>query len=106
VFRDLQHPDVSLSDWTTFRREVSPFLVEKVLDRGAYIPAWFVPLARGVAVASPHLMARTGYRPGARRTRGWHKSHCDVFWKNIGEDQLVVRAQGQRSVWVIERNGY
>jgi hypothetical protein len=89
MFRDEQHPDVSLSDWEAFRKEFSPYLIEEVLDRSQLkLPDRFVPLARGVAIPSPYLLGRAGYRPGSRRPPGWCKPHCDVLWKDIGPDSL------------------
>jgi hypothetical protein len=41
------------------------------------------PPARGIAIPSPHLLSRAGYRPGSRRAKGWYKHHCDVFCKDL-----------------------
>ena len=76
------HPHIPLSGWQTFRKEFSPYLIKEVIDRSEIkLPDWFVPLARGVAIASDHLLHRAGYRPGSYRPRGWRKTECDVFIK-------------------------
>jgi hypothetical protein len=104
MFSEEGHPDVALSDWETFRREFSPYLVEEVVDRTEIeLPEWYVPLARGAAVPSSFLLQRAGYRAGSHRARGWCKPHYDLLWKDIGPDSLVVR--GGKPLWQIERNG-
>jgi hypothetical protein len=106
MFKEDGHPDVPLSDWTTFKRDYSPFRIEEVIDRSQIkLPDRIVPLARGIAVASPHLLKRAGYRPSSRRPRGWYKRHCDVFCKAIGSDCLIVRGYHGHHLWHIERNG-
>lgn len=106
MFHDHQHPDVSPSHWEAFRKEVSPYVIETVLDRREVnVPAWFVPLARGTAIPSAHLLYLSGYRPGAYRKRGWRKPHCDVLYKDVGRDNLVVRGYRGQPLWWIERNG-
>jgi hypothetical protein len=94
MFRDEQHPDVSLSDWDAFCTGASPYLIEQVLDRGAAgLPSWFLPLARGAAIPSPYLLRRAGYRPGSPCARGWLKpkrkpSREEVFkspWQELSD---------------------
>jgi hypothetical protein len=95
MVHDACHPDVPLSDWEAFRNEASPYLIERVLDRSeTRLPRWFLPLARGAAIASPYLLARAGYRPGSYRAPGWRKpkrkpSHEEVF-KDLGRECLIV----------------
>ena len=102
MFREDGHPDVPLSDWETFRREVSPYQIDEVLDRSqTKLPDRIVPLARGIAIASRHLLSRAGYRPGSRRPRGWYKCHDGAYRK----DDLTVRGYNESSLWHIERNG-
>jgi hypothetical protein len=103
MVRDECHPDVSLSDWNAFSTD-SPYLIEQVLDRGAAgLPSWFLPLARGAAIPSPHLLRKAGYHPGSPRARGWSKpkrkpSREEVF-KDLGENCLIIfRCE---SVWRI-----
>jgi len=106
MFRDERHPDVSLSDWTTFRREFSSYLIEEVIDRNAIkLLDRFLPLARGIAIPSSYLLNKAGYRIGSHRARGWCKPHCDVLWKDIGPDSLVVRGYCGQPLWAVERNG-
>jgi hypothetical protein len=106
MFHEDDHPDITLSDWTAFQREFSRYLIEEVIDRSKIkLPDRFVPLARGVAIPSPHLLGRSGYRPGSRRPPGWCKPHCDVLWKDIGPDSLIVRGYQGQPLWQVERNG-
>jgi hypothetical protein len=106
MFRDEGHPDVSLSDWKTFQREFSPYLIEEVVARSSIkLPDWFMPLARGIAIPSSYLLGRAGYRSGSYRASGWSKPHCDVLSKDIGPDSLIVRGYCGQPFWQIERNG-
>jgi hypothetical protein len=106
MFRDEGHPDAPLSDWTAFKNEFSPYQIEEVIDRSAIkLLDQFLPLAHGVAIASPYLLRRAGYRTGSPRARGWCKPHCDVLWKDIGPDSLIVRGYCGQPLWSVERNG-
>jgi hypothetical protein len=106
MFRDQGHPDVTLSDWETFRKEFSPYLIEEVIDRSDIkLPDRFFPLARGVTTPSSYLLRKAGYHLGSRRPSGWCKPHCDVLWKDIGADSLIVRGYSHHTLWQVERNG-
>jgi hypothetical protein len=106
MFHENGHPDVPLSDWKTFRNEFSPYLIEEVIDRSQIKqPDRFLPLARGIAIPSPYLLSKAGYRPGAYRAPGWCKPHCDVLWKDIDADSLIVRGYHGHPFWQVERNG-
>jgi hypothetical protein len=107
MFRDEQHPDVSLSDWTAFQRGFSPYLCEAVMDRYEIsVPKWFVPLARGVAIASPALLRRAGYLPGMHRHRGWHEMLTGILKRDIDLDShLTVRNLLGGGLWTIEHWG-
>jgi hypothetical protein len=107
---DVGHPSVPMSDWQTFRKEFSPLLIGEVIDRSEIkLPDWFVPLARGVAIASDTLLRKAAYRHGSYRPRGWHKTHCDVFIKRTVADKdknfaaLTVRQYANQRWWSIER---
>jgi hypothetical protein len=104
MFRDEQHPDVSLSDWNAFQRWGSPFLIENFLDRSsANLADWFVPLARGAATPSKYLLRRAGYGRNWRRPPGWVKARDGSLYKDFGQDLLVV--EGGPPLWRIEREG-
>ena len=61
MFYDADHPDVSLSDWQTFVRECPSDLIAELIDRSEIgLPDWFVPLARGVGIASDALTSQSG----------------------------------------------
>jgi hypothetical protein len=107
MVHDECHPDVSLSDWEAFRKEVSPHLIEKVLDRTqVQLPYWYLPLARGAAIPSSYLLRRAGHRPGSYRARGWFKpkrppSREEVY-KDFGDDRLLILRC--KPFWWIARN--
>jgi hypothetical protein len=109
VFYDPDHPDVSLREWETFRKEFPRHLIAEVIDRSdAKLPDWLVPFARGVAIASDDLLRDVGYRPGMYRPRGWRKSilYWDVLMWDIFPDRsqyLVVRQCFVRGLWMVER---
>jgi hypothetical protein len=107
---EVGHPDVPLADWQAFRKECWPINIKEVIDRSEIkLPDWFVPLARGVAIASDRLLHRAGYRAASRDPRGWRKSECDVFIKPFVADKdinfatLAVRQYANQSWWTIER---
>jgi hypothetical protein len=61
MFYDADHPDVSLSDWQTFVRECPSDLIAELIDWSEIgLPDWFVPLARGVGIASDALTSQSG----------------------------------------------
>ncbi len=70
------HPNVTLSDWQAFvawqKSRVSPSPIEEVVDRNetGCLPDWFVPLARGIAIASDDLLREAGHHHGMYRPRG------------------------------------
>ncbi len=92
MFSDEQHPDVSLSDWEAFQKWVSPYPMERVVNRSDIaLPDWYGPLARGAAFPSSSLLRVAGYRPGAHRPRGWLKAKEEVF-KDLGRKCLIVQS--------------
>jgi hypothetical protein len=95
---------ITLADWHTFRKQFSPYLFEAIIDRiKINMAEWFVPLARGVAIASPYLLGSAGYRPGMYRPRHWRKNSCNVYQHDIGhENILLVRRTGSLDLWSIE----
>src|SRR5262245_50594866 len=70
--RILHHPDVPLSRWQAFRESSFSMAIKEVIDRDKIgMQPGFVPLARGVAVASNHLLQRAGYDPNTCRLSGF-----------------------------------
>lgn len=62
-----EHPDVALSYWRAFANS-PPFHIDQVIDRHECgLPDWFVPLARGAAIADDVLLLK------AQRSRGIYK---------------------------------
>src|SRR5277367_4715098 len=109
------HPIVPLSDWEAFkawetsRGEYSRARFDEVIDRNeAKLPDWFVPLARGIAIASDALLRQIGHRPGMRRPRGWFEANDDCFKRLIGwpgAGSLFVRECEETKLWTVERLG-
>jgi hypothetical protein len=103
------HSDTTLSAWEEFRRWVLPSLsgwpsmIEEVIDRDELgLPPWFLPLARGGAVASDLLLQRTGYHTGSHRPPGWKQLYPDVFVKYTASNKLMVR-RAKKHLWTVER---
>lgn len=109
------HPDVMLSDWQSawqkYLKEFAPHLVDEVIDRheAGCLPDWFVPLARGVVIASDELLRHAGHCHGMHRPRGWREVDPDCYSQVIGDkgvrwpDVLVVRRCDKHEWWMIER---
>jgi hypothetical protein len=111
MFNNADHPHVTLSDWQAFKvAEVARrSVVAEVIDRdGVYcLPEWFVPLARGVAIASDALLQRAGR--GRKYPHGWRKidPHCcrqltggeGAHWPDL----LIVRECDKHDWWAIQR---
>lgn len=102
-FGDPEHPDTTPADWKTFRRQFSPFLIDAVVDRSATnFPDSFVPLARGVAIASSALLRQAGYRPGM--------GVCPTAQVSITPDECILEIDGDNramvrrcgSFWTVE----
>ena len=107
------HPNVSLSDWQAFiATETSRrSLIGEVVDRSecGCLPDWFVPLARGVAIASDALLRQAGHHDGMHRPRGWREVDRHCYRQLLGgegpswPDVLVVRRCDKHEWWAIER---
>jgi hypothetical protein len=79
MFCDVDHREVPLSDWQTFVKEFPPDLISEVIDRSKLgLPPWFVPFARGVAIASHALLREARHRLGMHRPPGWQCRHVSV----------------------------
>jgi hypothetical protein len=97
------HPDVALSDWETFRKEFSPFLIEQVLDRkDVRAPDWQLPLARGYAIASRLLLQRAANQSGTDISRGWRQGKM-YFVRETGPNKLIVVQFYNQDLWAITR---
>ena len=105
---DTGHGDVPLADWQQFLKAFSPFVIDKVIDRSkTKLPDWFVPLARGVAIASNSLLCKARHIPGMYGPHGWRQSDCDVFELDVGPNGFVdstrLYVRGCGHLWSIER---
>jgi hypothetical protein len=109
MFYDVDHPNVSLSEWQTFLKEPPPHLIGEVIDRSKLgLPWWFVPFARGIAIASNALLREAGHRLGMHRPRGWLNYNVDMFrwmidWDPFNRRWLLVRQCNNQGLWTIER---
>lgn len=96
------HPNVTLNDWEAFRKGFSPFSFAEVIDRSELdLPDWFVPLARGVAIPTDHVLRKVGCRPGSHRPAYWTHPTRDLFHLSQGQWGLTVEKIGQ--YWFAKR---
>jgi hypothetical protein len=87
MFYDPDHPNVTLPDWEEFKETArSQYMITKVVDRKTcgFFPDEFMPLARGVVIASPALLDDAGYRLGRACPRDWVTNNGDVYWLELG----------------------
>lgn len=103
MINKIVHANVSLSDWQAFRSSPPQRLVEVVIDGRHDLPSWYVPSARGVAVASNQLLRAVGYHSESKHPRGWIKNDCGVFVRQVGWKTLFVRQYGDEGLWTVER---
>ena len=105
MFNNIFHPNVTLSDWETFVKSYSPFVIDRVIDRHeAHLPEWFVPLARGAAIPSEELLRQVGHRHGKHRPHGWRETDTDYFLYPLTlNSSLLVREIDDTNLWTIER---
>jgi hypothetical protein len=105
MFNEAGHPNVSHTDWEVFRNEFPPFTLSEVVGRRSLpFPKWYVPLARGAAVASDHLLSKAGFAPGAQLPNGWYQIAAGIyekFFSNSGQ-KLQVRQCGYQPLWTVE----
>ena len=107
-FDEVGHRHVTQADWKDFKEDLSPYLVTEVVDRTEIsIPEWYLPLARGAAIASDHLLRRAGYRPGSDGPRGWKCIKTGDFCRELFTEwaSLDVRRCGDRELFTVERFG-
>jgi hypothetical protein len=98
-----EHPDITLSDWDTFLTQLSPFRIDRVIDRDeSDLPEWYVPLARGVAIASNYLLQQVGW-PGSYPSKDWYRLSPYVFKLPGSPYRLYSRECA--GLWTVERTG-
>ena len=104
MLHNMYQPNVPLSDWEAFLKEFSPLFIEEIIDRDkAELPDWFAPSARGVAIASEHLLHQAGYRRGMPRPRNWLTIEPYYFRLPLSGKNLLVRQCSQQRLWTVER---
>lgn len=117
MFYEDDHPDVTLSEWQGYSawqkylKEFPVYLVDQIIDRSecGCLPEWYVPLARGVIIASDALLHQAGHYHGMHRPPGWRQVSSDCYSQIIGYNQsdwpdaLVVRRCDKHEWWAIER---
>ena len=101
------HPDVSLEHWQGFIASQkickSLSLIDEVIDRSeCCIPNWFVPLARGAAIASPELLRLAGHSPGMGHPDDWYECSPDYFERVAFDGIHMVRMCGDTNLWTVE----
>jgi hypothetical protein len=122
-----EHPHVPLSDWRAFVKDCSPNVIDQVIERHeCCLPEWFVPLARGGAIAGDALLRKVGnpqgiyrWQPGNRvpleptavpNRPGIHDGteqwgiESDVFecWLHKQEYECLVVRLCNNGLWTIE----
>jgi hypothetical protein len=112
---DICHLEVPHSDWENFLKALPRHLVEEVVGRDATLPSWFVPGARGVAIASETLLLKASAGNGSCPAGWLSKDSGNVFERHtglhsqfvgdIGPKILVVRRCGEEDLWTIEQWG-
>ncbi len=101
------HPCTPLRDWQAFCKDFSPYLIAEVIDRSeCNLASWFVPLARGAAIASDSLLRRAGYRPGIGFPPEWYEDNHNYFTRHlVGDRHLMVRECEGTNLWTVEQLG-
>ena len=101
------HPDVSLEHmksfiaWQKVCRSLS--LIDEVIDRSeCRMPNWFVPLARGAAIASPALLRLAGPSPRMDYPDGWYEGSPDYFERVALDGVHMVRMCDDTDLWTVE----
>jgi hypothetical protein len=104
MFKEIGHPNVSRADWELSRSEFSPFSFSEVINRRKVTyPKWYLPLARGAAIASDYLLDKAGYAPGRQLPSGWEPQEPGVFKRTLGDrSTLRVRQCGIQPLWTVE----
>jgi hypothetical protein len=103
MFFDVGHPLVSRKDWLQFSSQLSPYFSQAIDRETLDLPYWFLPLSRGVVVAGPLLLHRTGYRMRRGLLPDWKRVRADVYQRSIGKTRLRVRRTNDRRAWIISR---
>jgi hypothetical protein len=101
MFFEPGHPLVPENDWLQFSSQLPPWFTEAINREDIELPHWFVPLARGVVVASPFLLSGFGRKGG--RPSGWAPLSPETYQRAIGETRLRVRRTQDGRFWVILR---
>jgi hypothetical protein len=94
------YPNVSPSDWGNFCAYPSPLVFDEIIEHGTGEIEWFrLPGARGVAVASDHLLGRAGFKKPKFRGH----SIVQIYWLRAGSYDLIIYSILERQLWIIER---
>jgi hypothetical protein len=95
------HPHVPKNDWRQFSSQLSPYFKQAINREEIELPHWFVPLARGIVVASPYLLRSFAHR--RRRPSGWAFLSPDTYQRAVGDTRLRVRRTRDGRFWTILR---
>jgi hypothetical protein len=98
------HGNISYSSSQELKQwimEATPSLAQRFIERGdTDLPVWFVPLARDVMVASPHLLRQAGFVSGLPMPGSWHTSSSECT-RTL--DGLTLAVERYGSLWTIQR---
>ena len=100
---EIAHIDTTPSAWEQFKKQPS-FVIEEVVDRcETALPEFFMPMARGVVIASDMLLRLAGYHPACHQLAGWHAVQPnETYRKSLpGSTDLSVHRWG--NLWVVGR---
>lgn len=99
-----EHPDTRPEDWAAFVKQLPPLLIGRVIGRDvAALPSSFLPLARGVAIASDLFLRKAGYAPGSYRPRGWKRLSRGSFRIHPWPGSYILLVQRYGKFWSIQR---
>jgi hypothetical protein len=113
MFNDPEQSIVTREKWEEIKKKFPRHFIGEVVERQeCCLPVWFVPFARGVAIASDWLLKAVRHYPGRSLPRNWEEPAADCFLqvkvpKDIFDPKgvLLVRECGETNLWTIERLG-
>jgi hypothetical protein len=107
MLNDPEHPIVTREEWEEIKLNFPRHFIGEVIEREeCCLPVWFVPFARGVAIASDQLLNAVRHYPGRSFPRNWEEPAADCFLqvkvpKDLFDPKgvLLVRECGDTNLW-------
>jgi hypothetical protein len=94
------HPNVSDADWKNFCAHPSPFVFDEIIEHGTGEIDWeWLPYARGVAIASEHLLRSAHFKPPKFKAHAYKRGYL----RSAGLYELLIYSTHERDFWIIER---